>query len=108
MLDVMGIHVMRIAASGESAAAIACVERAAKRGRNATCLASDVERLALSVLQDAYNAGVAGQATGGLCRKRWTLLELAASRDAVSKRLGVHVHDDLLTVSSVQRLRPVL
>src|ERR1700688_1222138 len=108
VVDVMCIDVPRVRATRESAAAIACVERAANRRRNAACLASDVERLTVLVLQDADDAGVARQATHGLRREGGAVLELAASRAAVAQRLSIHMHDDLLAVSRVQCLGPVL
>src|ERR1700736_6420245 len=104
----MRVDVPRVRATREPAAAIACVERAANRRRNAACLASDVERLTLLVFHNADDAGIARQATHSLQREGWTVLELTASRAAVSQGFNVHVHDDLLAVSGAQGLGAVL
>ncbi|HWW77973.1 MAG TPA: hypothetical protein VNY82_00150, partial [Steroidobacteraceae bacterium] len=74
VLDVMRVDVPRVRATRESAAAIACVERAANGRRNAARLAPDVERFTLLVLHDSDNAGITRQTTHGLHREGWTVL----------------------------------
>jgi hypothetical protein len=75
---------------------------------NAARLASDAERFTLIILHDADNAGIARQSTYGLHREGRTVLELTASRTAVSQGLHVDMHDALLAVSGAQGLGPVL
>ena len=69
------VDVPRVRATRESAAAIACVERAANGRWNAARLAPDVERFTLLVLHGSDNAGITRQTTHGLHREGGTVLE---------------------------------
>jgi hypothetical protein len=108
VVDVMGIHVARVRATRESAAAIACVERAANRRWDTSRLASNIEWLALLVLQDVDNARIARQTTHRLHRQRRAVLELATSCAALAQGLGIHMNHNLLAVAAAQCLRTML
>ena len=100
MLHVMAIDVALEGAAGETAALVSCIQGPANGGRNRPRPATDVERLALLVLDNTDDAGVAGKPSRRLGGDRRPVFELAAAGVAVLQRLGIHVHHDLLTVAA--------
>src|SRR6202012_4689091 len=108
MMNVVRVDVPRVRTTGESATSVACVERTADRRRNATRLAPDIERLAPLIFHHPDNTGVTGQAPHCLHSERRAVLQFAAPRPAISQRLGIDMHNDLMTISRVQGLGSVL
>ncbi len=78
VLDVVRVDIALVRATGEAAAAIAGVERAADRRGDAAGFAPDIERLAALGLEHLQQAGIAGEAAHGLGGEGGSLLDLAA------------------------------
>ena len=91
MLDVVCIEVAFMDTSGETTAAVAGLQCAADRRRNAARFAPHIERFTVLVLEEAEQAGIAGEAAHGLDGDRGSLLDLAASGSALAQSLGVDV-----------------
>jgi hypothetical protein len=66
VLDVVGIEIAPMGAAGKAAAGIAGIERAADGGRNGAGFAPHVERLTVFGLEEANQAGIAGEPAYGL------------------------------------------
>ena len=62
VLNVMGIHIARLATAGKAAGFVPNRQRAAQGGRHCSCPATDIEYIAPPVFQYGNQAGVAGQA----------------------------------------------
>ena len=85
MLDVMTVEIACVWAAWEAAAAmISRVERALDRGRNGARLTTDVERLALFVLDHGHHAAITREPASCFCSDRLAVFEVAAARGAVS------------------------
>src|SRR3984957_10329020 len=103
VLDVVRIDVALMSAAGETAAAVAGIERAADRRRNAARFAPDIERLALRILEYAQQARIACEAAHGLDGDGRSMFDLAAPGGAVVQCLSVHVNDNLVAVGGIRR-----
>src|SRR5688572_11852577 len=79
VLQVVTVHIALERAARETAALVARVKCAADTRRNRACLAADVERLAVTVLGNRHDAGIAGEAPRGFRGERWSMFELAAT-----------------------------
>ena len=79
VLDVVHVDVARVAAAGKAAALVARGEQAAQRRGDDARLAADVERLAVLVLDERDDAGVAGEAARGFGGDGGAVLDLAAA-----------------------------
>src|SRR5690349_17163037 len=77
VLYVVRVDVVGVRASGEAATSIARVECAAKCWWNAWGLATDVERLALVVLQNDHSAAVASESARGFRGNARPILDFA-------------------------------
>ena len=100
VLDMMRVDVARVRAAGKATALVARIQDAPERGRNCPRLATDIERLAIIVLDQSDDARVARQPTGGLGRHRRSVFKRAASGGAISQSFFGHVHHDLETLSA--------
>ncbi len=100
MLDVVQVDVARVTAAGESAALVAGLEQPAQWGGDGASLAAHVQRLAILVLDEGDEAGVAGEAAGSLGGDGRAVFDLAAAGGAVAHGLGGDVHDDLLAIGA--------
>ena len=83
------------------------MQRASDRGRNRARLAADIERFTVSVFDDPHDTGVAREPAGRFGGKARPLVELTAPRGPMLQRLGIDVHDDLLTLTALERGRAV-
>lgn len=79
VFNMMGVDVLMIGATRETAALISGVQRTAKRGWDDSSLSPDIQRLAALVLDDAYETGIARHATRGFERQGRSMFELAAA-----------------------------
>src|SRR5262245_41791141 len=92
VLDMVSVAIARMRAAGKPATAIARVQRAAQRGWNTAGFPADIQRLALLVLDDGDDTGIAGEATGGFCGQRRPVFDLAAAGLASLQRFSGNVH----------------
>ncbi len=92
-------------ATGKATSAVTGVQGPADRRRDDPGLSTDIERLALLILEDDDQAGIAGQPSRGLGRNGQAVLQLAAAGMTVLQCLGVDMHDDLLALSASEFLR---
>ena len=98
VLDVMGVDVPSRSAAGKAAAAVARMQRAAKRGRDAAGLAAEAERPAVP-LEHAHDRRVAREPARGFRRQGRAVVELAAPAViGPGQRVRVDVHQYLVPV----------
>ena len=79
MLDMMTVQVPGRAAAGETATLIAGGQRAFQCRRNGACLATDVQRLAFGIFDDAHNARVTSQTASGVRGEIGAVMQMAAT-----------------------------
>src|SRR5687768_15783648 len=103
MFDVVPVEVPRVRTAREATAgAITRLKRAMQSRRDAARLAADVERLAVLVLYDRHHTAVTGKASSRFCSNGWTVLECALTGHAITQCFSVHMHHDLMAVSTVE------
>jgi len=104
--DVVTLAEASAVAAGKTAAAVARAQRALDRDRNRASLAADIQRLAVTALNEADDGAIATEAADGLECERRTAFELGAMRlarprfDALRQHGLIHVHDDLKAVGA--------
>ena len=93
-------------AAGKAASAVTARERAPHRRRNAPGAAPDAERLAVRIVHQADDTGIAAQPSGGLRRDGGPVLDFAASGSTIGEHLGLDVYDDFVAVRRKRRCIP--
>src|SRR5204862_5859773 len=78
VLHVVAVAEARAVAAREAAAAVARFQRAPDRGRDATSLAADVQRLAIAAFEHAEDGAVAAESPDRRKRQRRATVELRA------------------------------
>src|SRR3972149_3821065 len=100
VLYVMAVHEPCMRTTREPTALIAGAKCAAQCGRNCAGLAADIQRLTLFVLNEYDEARITCEATRGLSRNARAFFQLAATGMTVPQGLGIHMHHDLLAITT--------
>ena len=107
-MDVVCIHVTFVSAARETGSRDRVSSSTTQRRRDAPCLPSDVERIAVLVLDDWHQARIARQAARGFNSDRRSIFELTAPGGALLQRFRRNMDHDLVTIGPMHGFRSML